>query len=95
MGRIITTVLDSEGRVSSMQVANLTATQFAYDVRVRTVVSPVFTAAFPVRVSRSVVRRRSVYRIRIAEHRDLADVVRLLAQAGVDVLDIRVLSVHG
>lgn len=63
-----------------------------YDVRIRTAVSSAFTASFPVRVARTVVPRKSVYRLRIAKDRDIADVVQRLSRVGVDVLDISVLS---
>lgn len=63
-----------------------------YDIRVRSAVVPALVASFPVRATSVVVPRRAVYRVRIAAHQDIADVVRRLVESGLDVFEVRV---HG
>jgi len=60
-----------------------------YEMWVRTVISPVLVASFPVRAGRTAVPRGSIAWVRIGGDRDVAAVVRRLAECGVDVLEIR------
>lgn len=60
-----------------------------YEMRIRTVVSKVLVASFPVRSTRAAVGRQSQYRLWIEGDRDIAEVVGRLEEHGVEVLDIR------
>lgn len=65
-----------------------------YDVQVRTAVSPALAAALPVRVTRSIVPRRGLFRLLVAD-RDLARVVERVHAAGADLVDIHLVPRRG
>ncbi|MCU1667229.1 MAG: hypothetical protein JWP40_156 [Blastococcus sp.] len=60
-----------------------------YEMRIRTVVSPALIASCPLRATRTEVRRRSTFLVRVTSDRDITDVVRRLVDRGVEILDIR------
>lgn len=60
-----------------------------YEVRVRTVVSAALVASLPIRATRTPAHRHSTQLVRVSRQRHITDVVGLLADRGVEVLDIR------
>jgi hypothetical protein len=58
-------------------------------MRIRTVVSPALIASCPLRATRTEVRRRTTFLVRVTSDRDITDVVRRLVDRGVEILDIR------
>jgi hypothetical protein len=82
---------DSRGREPSQPAAG-EGTLRRYDMWVRTILSPVLVAALPVRADRAAVPRCSLHRLWVPGDREVPSVVRRLAEAGVEVLEIR--SVH-
>ena len=61
----------------------------AYDLRVRTVLSPAVVASFPGRVASRVLARGTAFRITVPADRDIADIVETLARAHVEVVEVR------
>jgi hypothetical protein len=60
-----------------------------FEVRIRTVISKALAASFSVPATRVPVPRNTVLRLRVDGNRDIAEVVRRLAEGGVEVREIR------
>jgi hypothetical protein len=64
-----------------------------YELRIRTVLSKALAASFSVPATRVAVPRSTILRLRVDGDRDIADVVRRLAEGGVEVRDIRAIRI--
>jgi hypothetical protein len=56
------------------------------------VLSPALVASFPVPLASAAVPRRTVHRLHVRADRGITELVRRLAECGVEVLDVRPLA---